>query len=658
VAGTSSWSPAGPGALGIDWSGHRQTDRFDPYVAWLDITKFPGGDDEAGGPVLIVELTRPYAAQAASHLKQLGLLVTSHYRHLTLPNGERPRYLTATCTEPYALTKLHRTVLEGDDWVARYEVSAGFASPDSTVFESGDRPPPAIDPVDGPLVGFVDYGCPFLHQSLRDKAGKPRIQALWNPLLEEDPPTGRPALRWKPNARFERGRVVDASDLEKFERDCSPSGVVLDEETAYRYAAYEAVRRFSTHGAHVMDIATGFPDRTRHVDDPGSQHEAAIVFAQLPRYVNGVQVSGLLRAQVLDAVHFVAAHVASAAPGVINLSYGSNCGPHDGTSILECALDELLDSYRDASGSQRLHIVLPSGNALDREVHAQIDLEVGERRTLRWVNVPDDPSDSFVELWVADPASLQVRVVTPDGELSPWVVPGQAVRLAQGPSTVALLIGAGRPCQSRGGALFLLAAAPTASDGERQTGPYGTWRIEVRNVGAAPVLVNAWCERDDPVFGNEAGPRQAYFVNHVEETGTLNSIAHGRFTKVVGGVHIHDNADDLAEGPVASMSGTGPGRDLAGRDRYLAQQGESRLPGPEILAPCSLQLGDEGLPGAAVLSGDEVRLTGTSVSAAYYTRRVIQNGFAPPDGDVRRLPGTIPGREAHPDDGFWLPRLP
>jgi hypothetical protein len=652
------WQAAGAtGPLAIDWDGQGSAARFDPYVAWVD--QMTPSLAQPGLHVL-VELRHPYADPARHYLHGLGLAITRHYRHVKLPNGKqaRPRFVTATCTQPGSLALLHHAVVGGKDpWIERYEISSGFANPDAQVVQPKDVPPPVPAAVPGPLVGFVDHGCPFFNSQLHDANAASRVWALWDPHEVDQHTIPTPALRWDPNTRFGSGRVTNAAALADHAAAHTWDGV-LDERRAYVCSGYPPIEdRFATHASHVMDIATGFPDPTRHIGGSGQRHTYPIVFAQLPRYVQGVQVSGLLRAQVLDAVHYVAMHLAAHQRGVINLSYGSNAGPHDGSSLLERALDELLDAHRDDSNAQRLHLVVPSGNAADASLHACVDLKPGSTQHLPFQVAPDDPSPSFIEVWAPQAQGIRVRVVAPDGATSAWVQAGEAQRMERDSSNLALIVGCGQPCQSARGALWLLALAPTASTAANVVAPCGSWALEVINVGSSAVELHAWCERDEAVFGNEAGPRQTLFAGkHVQATGTLNSIAHGGLTTVVGGYLVHDTPDEMNEGPVASMSGTGPGRGLKARDRNAAYVS---LPGPQVMAPCSLWLGDEGLPAAAVLSEDTVRLTGTSVSAAYWTRRFIESGFRPP---AHRQPpqytGPIPGRDEHPDDTWQHPRVP
>jgi hypothetical protein len=675
------WAPVGAvSSIGLNWDTFDATHRFDPYLAWQDLTGFLGKAIQATALPLILELKQPLKNEAElKQLNAMGIAVTPHYIKFTYPNREAPRYVTALCTDLDRLDNFAREVALGNSPVLRYEISSGFRNPDALILEMGSQQweTQKLPTLGSDIVGFIDYGCAFAHRSFRaeDKSGQPgdsRVAWLWNQQNEgqSTPPGGRAALHWRPNVRFACGQVANGQDLNEFSKQYR-NGSGLDEWACYRDAGYEPIRRHATHGTHIMDVATGFPNptlaRSAHGGSTSERHKSRIIFVQLPRFVAGTQVSGLLRAQVLDAAHYIAGHRAGKKKAVINLSYGSNCGPHDGSSILERALDELIAGHKSAIGEQNLHIVVPSGNALDRSVHAQLHLRTGQADTMLWDIAPNDPSDSFLELWVPypqttaspAPATIRVRVTPPGGAPSPWVSPGASRRLMADGQTLALVIGAAIPCQSETGAMLLLAVGPTEPGPSRPASPYGEWHIEVENVSRGSLLVNAWCERDDPVFGNEAGPRQAQFGSHVERTGTLNSIAHGRETIVVGGYETHDSAATVTDGPIASMSGTGPGRDAPGRERHPPAGGIAK-PGPEVLTPCELGLDTPGIAAAAVLSDDQVSLSGTSVAAAFYTRLLIENKFVRP---VPRVPDKLnakplPGRDPHPDDGEGVVRLP
>ena len=216
---------------------------------------------------------------------------------------------------------------------------------------------------------------------------------------------------------------------------------LLDEQSCYRMSGYPAIgNRHATHGTHVMDLATGYPSPLRTVpllnkaafaDKP---HDADIVFVQLPQVVGGRQISGLLRANVFDAVQYVIDCTPKDPPAVINLSYGTNAGPHDGTSVLEMALDWLIENHRRTYRTKPVTLVMPSGNSRESRLHACAEIKGEKTSVFHWHNLPDDPSDSFVELWFPEGAKVSVRVTTPDLVTSDWVKAGAVVSLNNGNS--------------------------------------------------------------------------------------------------------------------------------------------------------------------------------------------------------------------------------
>jgi hypothetical protein len=97
---------------------------------------------------------------------------------------------------------------------------------------------------------------------------------------------------------------------------------------------------------------------------------------------------------------------------VINFSFGNVAGPHDGTSDLEQAIDEIIRKRREIA---RLEVVIPSGNSHLARLHAQItfDAEAPEDQAdrsdgnrgayqadLNWRVLPDDRTPSFLEIWL------------------------------------------------------------------------------------------------------------------------------------------------------------------------------------------------------------------------------------------------------------------
>lgn len=603
---------------GIAWHEKPRLGHVDPYLVWHDLTGFAAVDAaRAEGVRVLAELAQPGR------------------------NGHRV-YRTASVSFD-DLGGLCEGVLNGEV-ISRFELSMpmlshdGITVPDKLgmVPKTPDVARAAIRKSDADVVGFIDYGCAFAHPHFRVwENGQPtlrtRVAALWN---QEGLPAGS-TLDWSEPSDFRYGGQVfrearPGADgkvgLDQHIQACVRAGRV-DERLCYQASGYRAIQRDVTHGTHLMDVATGFPNPLRGV--PGirakdllAPHDADIAFVNLPGATGKRPVGGMLRAQVLDGLRFILTWAKSAQRVVVNLSYGAYAGPHDGTSMLEEAIDQAVQL-----GNGRLQVVVAAGNARDKRLHAQATIQAGETATFLWSNLPDDPTDSFAEFWCGEAdAVLSYRVVPPGqtvGDDEGWISTGQVGVWRSGQDVVASLVFAKRVCQGRNGCMALLAATGTRPRPSPAKAPHGQWRIEVRNQSRKPQVVDAWSERDEPAYGSDGVPRQARFSpsssSRVVEERTLSSLAHGQQTKVVGAYVLgQDEASFSSVGDISNPLGQRHG------PRWIAPSDE----GPSV----------QGLPAAAVHSLRTVRLNGTSVAAAFATRRCLETG----------LPRSTPSKEPGP----------
>ncbi|HRH88941.1 MAG TPA: hypothetical protein PLO41_19000, partial [Rubrivivax sp.] len=432
------WGQDLPGVTtGIDWAGHGALQRVDPYLVWFDLSGFAGAQPEVGqGLKFLVEW----------------------------PDGGE-RCMTPTLAPDQVAGLLDLTAA---GVICRFELAtpvalgAGLAAAASL---AAGTPPAAVHGARAPstqpaIVAFIDYGCAFAHRKFRRYPDQPgntatRVLALWDQEGQRrarPPQPGQPRLAWHCPADFgygletlREGPAGDALRLDDYIAHFRRADGSVDEERCYALSGHHAATRPSTHGTHLMDIATGYPDPSgRPAPRP---HAADIVFVQLPRWVRGRQVGGLLRAHVLDALHYVLSLARPDSRVLVNLSYGTYAGPHDGSSILEQAIDRLVERH-----AGRLQVVVAAGNAYDKALHARAVVEPGRHACFDWHNLPDDPSDSFVEIWLpADATATDVRVVPPHrGDPGPWVEAGAAAALRRGDGgLVAALVHAGHSGQGR-----------------------------------------------------------------------------------------------------------------------------------------------------------------------------------------------------------------
>jgi hypothetical protein len=306
---------------------------------------------------------------------------------------------------------------------------------------------------------------------------------------------------------------------------------------------YPAVQRAYTHGTHVAGLALAAVS--------SQKKQPPIVAVHLPQSVLKDTSGGGMAKYVLDGIYYILAQLSDQDRAVINISYGTYAGAHDGTSLLEQAMDELLGAY-----THRLEIFLPAGNQSESRTHALVSLEETSNptHTLEWRVLPDDRTPTFLELWVPQGrgCDFDVELISPSGQVSSGKVAWGHFWIG-GHNTASI----NRPtanANSDASDGCLIALASTAAT--RGVGPFaehGVWvvRLSLKS-GVKALDLQAYIERDD-TFGYPQRGRQSHFVdksgerygrkpglptdkpwNVVQRQGTLNTVATGQLTTSVG----------------------------------------------------------------------------------------------------------------------------
>jgi subtilisin family serine protease len=168
----------------------------------------------------------------------------------------------------------------------------------------------------------------------------------------------------------------------------------------------------SDHGTHVAGIAAG--RRVRGTPYVGFAPNADLVFAAFGNSGDEADdINAWFSSSLCDAVRFIFDEAERRGqPAVVNLSLGSHAGPHDGSSLEDRCLDELV-------GPGRI-IVASAGNegegsyhsTRDEQVvvHASGELGVAPKRA--WFLVPGAEDGGLLEgqLWVNPGAELTARL--------------------------------------------------------------------------------------------------------------------------------------------------------------------------------------------------------------------------------------------------------
>jgi Subtilase family len=466
------------------------------------------------------------------------------------------------------------------------------------------------------LLGVIDYGCAFLHPAFRNAAGRTRLVQLW------DQGSARMGRRrnWSPASQFGYGGVLWDDDIDRLLALHRPTGAVQAEDEAATYKAFDhlnafgesdrPVRRWS-HGTHVLDLAGGRIDPWRHAAAPDRASQAPLAFVQLPFHTAADGTGGSMAAHLLDAVRQLMTLVQETGKLVISISQGTHAGPHDGSSMIEAALDELLQARPDD-----FVIVVGAGNARHSASHVCTVMQPGETIDLALRIPVRDSTDSFVEIWYPrsdddDQAhSVSVQATTPSGASSAFVPAGKSSALAPatpGASIAVASLTHGAAVPGGADAMALLALGPAIPNHARARGPHelapcGTWTLRVRNEGTSPCPIDAWVERDQPIRP-PAFDFPRWLVRPVATAGAARRVDPtplGTLNTLAGAQHV------LVAGALVCASGKPSGYGLPTPDMLAAADASTQLP---------------GVRAAAVRGGDSVRMRGTSVAAPTLARQ-------------------------------------
>jgi hypothetical protein len=600
--------------------------RIDPYLNWAIATDFAylGGDSVQWFPVLL-ELDGISSAEFWMKTKDDTdrIRVASIYERTTRDVAQTS-YCTALVTRETLIN-----VLGNPDRplpIARFEIGV----PVVPVFNQSPTAmlsPLSANPPNAAIVAVIDDGVAFAHQRFRDAAGNTRFKYFWN----QDDTSGI-----NPPPGFGWGRELTKADIDGLLNTCTASGVV-DEDRLYRLAGQTLAARRAKHGTHVMDLACGMDPQLVTSQSP------YLIGVQLPHWVTEETSGATLTPPVLDALNYVLQRADQIAaqentaplPIVVNLSYGTIAGPHDGTSPLESAIDQMI-----AARATPLQVVLPAGNHYLARCHARFSMAAAQPlfrpvERLQWRVQPDDQSASFVEIWLphsqgAQPLpQIDVRNTAPTGATSPWIGPGGDWKWPSNTNvrfhtqSIYTFPPGGRPH-------ILLSMAPTAQLGPAPlTAPSGTWLIEVRNNGRA-IKIDAWVQRGDTppgyrLFGRQSrfdDPRYVRFdlagrpeeidfgPSSIKRYGTLNALATGRKAIVIGGFRRSDYKASRysGAGPVIDPPSIGgPWRD-----------------GPDATAVSDDSPALHGVLAAGTRTGSMCAMNGSSVAAPQITRLIAE----------------------------------
>lgn len=562
---------------------------------------------------------------------------------------------------------------------ASYKLCApinGDAAED-VIFADGPAP---VEPRDGwhedsVIMAVIDDGLGFANSVFRDADNQTRFQYLW----WQDPTTTA-------SAGVSFGKEIGKQGIDDLIADAVGGSTDADIYQAFGTMDFNRDRRSTvalglTHGTHVLDVAAGYSPG----EDPGTR---PIIGVQLWQEAVERGTGAELEFYILAAVEYILLRagqisdsVGRKLPVVINLSYGFNLGPHDGTSQFEKNLSKLIQSYEgEGTGAS---IVISSGNNHLTQTYSEIafnSMVPVQPTELKWQVLPEDRTSTVMEIWL--PYSQEVEekntnlepeqprhiddrfvfsVTTPSGVTSPpiqcqhgtgvvlnVVEDGEVYQIAEAKYCFV----PGNTCRGMVRISLTPTAQLAAENGpwaDTKVSPAGIWTVAVARkaytsdeiAAGTEEKINTWILRDDEVYGYPLEGQQSYFVNEcyevydsqgreiVEDTGggcpvrrksLINAAATGDDVHVVGAYYEREREQ-------TEYSAGGP--KIGAKDEAVNPAVTRK---PDLLAAAEGSRVHYGVLASGSMSGSIRPMGGTSVAAPMYARKLadeLANAISP-----------------------------
>ena len=306
----------------------------------------------------------------------------------------------------------------------------------------------------GVLIGFVDSGLDLTHPEFLGEDGTSRIMALWDMTGQGTPPRG-----------FLHGAVYTREEI--------AAGLAPSSDQA-------------GHGTAVAAVAAG---------RSGAAPEASIA---------AVKLASARTTDIMRAVKFLLDQAEERGmPCVINLSYGTNCGSHQGQTLFETYIDQSAQRGRSV-------VVCAAGNEGSGAHHFRGRLEEGGVTEAEFT-VSTRREQVYLSLWknFADEAAFEL--VLPGGQSTGPLTEG-ARFLRFGSIRVTMFYGVPTHYSASQEALFLLDAPAGELD--------GLWKLRCFGKRVADGRFDVWLPTVE-----EVSDRTAFLQPEPDLTITLPATA-------------------------------------------------------------------------------------------------------------------------------------
>jgi minor extracellular serine protease Vpr len=233
----------------------------------------------------------------------------------------------------------------------------------------------------GVLVSVIDSGIDYTHKDFRNFDGSTRIVNIWDQSKDGAPPIG-----------FSKGTVFSEGLINSALLDENPFNIVPQQDLL-------------GHGTAVTGIACGNGIASNGLNK-GYAPNSTILIVKLDDRISNI---GLRTTDFMRGIKYsydVAKEINM--PLVINISFGTHDGSHDGNSLFETYINDMADEWKSV-------IVVASGNDGSSSQHYSNNVVTGESLIVQF-NVAYALKSFYISFWKLFVDKFDFEVIAPNGE--------------------------------------------------------------------------------------------------------------------------------------------------------------------------------------------------------------------------------------------------